>query len=66
MTYNDTGEVSGAIVLMLKGENANEVIGNIKQRLEKIQESLPEGVVIEPFLDRAKMVNNTISTVKPT
>jgi cobalt-zinc-cadmium resistance protein CzcA len=64
MTYNDTGEVSGAIVLMLKGENANEVIGNIKQRLEKIQESLPEGVVIEPFLDRAKMVNNTISTVK--
>lgn len=64
MTYNDTGEVSGAIVLMLKGENANEVIGNIKQRLEKIQETLPEGVVIEPFLDRAKMVNNTISTVK--
>ena len=64
MTYNDTGEVSGAIVLMLKGENANEVIGNIKERLEKIQESLPEGVVIEPFLDRAKMVNNTISTVK--
>ncbi|PIF45894.1 cobalt-zinc-cadmium resistance protein CzcA [Chryseobacterium sp. 52] len=64
MTYNDTGEVSGAIVLMLKGENANEVIGNIKQRLEKIQESLPEGVVVEPFLDRAKMVNNTISTVK--
>jgi cobalt-zinc-cadmium resistance protein CzcA len=63
MTYNDTGEVSGAIVLMLKGENANKVIGNIKQRLEKIQESLPE-VVIEPFLDRAKMVNNTISTVK--
>ncbi|WP_292010432.1 CusA/CzcA family heavy metal efflux RND transporter [Chryseobacterium sp.] len=64
MTYNDTGEVSGAIVLMLKGENANEVITNIKQRLEKIQESLPEGVVVEPFLDRAKMVNNTISTVK--
>ncbi|MGE8536844.1 MAG: CusA/CzcA family heavy metal efflux RND transporter [Chryseobacterium sp.] len=64
MTYNDTGEVSGAIVLMLKGENANVVIGNIKERLEKIQESLPEGVVIEPFLDRAKMVNNTISTVK--
>jgi cobalt-zinc-cadmium resistance protein CzcA len=33
MTYNDEGEVSGAIVLMLKGENANEVIGNIKQKL---------------------------------
>lgn len=64
MTYNDKGEASGAIVMMLKDENANEVVGNIKQTLDKIQESLPEGVVIEPFLDRAKMVNNTISTVK--
>jgi len=64
MTYNGKGEVSGAIVMMLKDENANEVVGNIKQTLDKIQESLPEGVVIEPFLDRAKMVNNTISTVK--
>lgn len=64
MTYNDKGEVSGAIVMMLKDENANEVVGNIKKTLDKIQESLPEGVVIEPFLDRAKMVNNTISTVK--
>lgn len=64
MTYNGKGEVSGAIVMMLKDENANEVVGNIKQKLDKIQESLPEGIVIEPFLDRAKMVNNTISTVK--
>lgn len=64
MTYNNTGEVSGAIVLMLKGENANEVIANIKERLSEIEKSLPEGVVIEPFLDRAKMVSNTISTVK--
>ncbi|OJV56373.1 MAG: acriflavine resistance protein B [Bacteroidetes bacterium 43-16] len=64
MTYNNTGEVSGAIVLMLKGENANEVIANIKERLAEIEQSLPEGVVIEPFLDRAKMVSNTISTVK--
>ncbi len=64
MTYNDQGEVSGAIVMMLKGENANEVVKNIKQRLQLIAEDLPEGVVIEPFLDRAKMVNNTIGTVK--
>ncbi|NMH24874.1 CusA/CzcA family heavy metal efflux RND transporter [Flavobacterium solisilvae] len=64
MTYNDTGEVSGAIILMLKGENANQVITNIKERLKEIEKSLPEGVVIEPFLDRAKMVKNTISTVE--
>lgn len=64
MTYNDTGEVSGAIILMLKGENANVVVANIKERLSEIQKTLPEGVVIEPFLDRAKMVKNTISTVQ--
>lgn len=64
MTYNDTGEVSGAIVMMLKGANSNDVVGNIKERLAEIQKTLPEGVVIEPFLDRAKMVDNTISTVK--
>lgn len=64
MTYNDQGEVSGAIVLMLKGENASQVIKNIKSRLAEIEKTLPEGVVIEPFLDRAKMVSNTIRTIE--
>ena len=64
MTYNDQGEVSGAIVMMLKGANSNAVIKDVKARIAEIQETLPEGVVIEPFLDRTKMVNNTISTVK--
>lgn len=64
MTYNDEGEVAGAIVMMLKGANSKEVIKNIKERLSEIQKTLPEGVLIEPFLDRAKMVDNTIRTVK--
>ncbi len=64
LTYNDQGEVSGAIVMMLKGGNSNVVIDNIKERIAQIQKSLPEGVIIEPFLDRTKMVNNAISTVK--
>lgn len=64
LTYNDEGEVSGAIVMMLKGGNSNIVIKDIKERIAQIQKSLPEGVVIEPFLDRTKMVNNAISTVK--
>ncbi len=64
MTYNDEGEVSGAIVMMLKGANSNEVIKNVKERIEVIQKTLPEGVIIEPFLDRTKMVNNTIDTIK--
>jgi cobalt-zinc-cadmium resistance protein CzcA len=63
MTYNGEREVAGAVVMMLKYANSNEVIQNIKKRITEIQKTLPEGVVIEPFLDRTKMVNNSISTV---
>ncbi|MEQ1798966.1 MAG: efflux RND transporter permease subunit, partial [Lacibacter sp.] len=64
MCYNDQGEVSGAVVMMLKGANSSEVIKNVKDRIAQIQKTLPEGVVIEPFLDRTKMVNNAIGTVE--
>ncbi|MFV8355147.1 CusA/CzcA family heavy metal efflux RND transporter [Flavobacterium sp. XS1P32] len=68
MTFNkkgvQSGEVSGAVVMMLKGANSNVVIKKIKERIEQIQKTLPEGVIVEPFLDRTKMVNNSISTVE--
>jgi len=64
MTYNADGEVAGAVVMMLKGANAADVIKRVKTRVAEIQKMLPEGVVIEPFLDRTKMVNNAISTVE--
>ncbi|MFD1631119.1 CusA/CzcA family heavy metal efflux RND transporter [Pseudopedobacter beijingensis] len=64
MTYNDEGEVAGAVVMMLKGANSNEVIKNVKERIAVIQKTLPKGVIIEPFLDRTKMVNNAIHTVE--
>ncbi|RRQ46047.1 CusA/CzcA family heavy metal efflux RND transporter [Chryseobacterium sp. SC28] len=64
MTYNDQGEVSGAVVMMLKGANSSEVVKNVKEKVAQIQKTLPEGVVVEPFLDRTKMVNNAISTVE--
>ena len=63
MTYNGKGEVAGAVVMMMKGANSNEVIENVKSRIEEIKKTLPEGIMIEPFLDRTKMVNNAISTV---
>ncbi len=63
MTYNGTMEVSGAVVMMLKDGNSSKVIRRIKDKVAQIQETLPEGVVIEPFLDRTKMVNNAIDTV---
>lgn len=63
MTYNDEGEAAGAVVMMLKGGNSNEVIKNVKERIKQIEKTLPEGVEIEPFLDRTKMVNSAIGTV---
>ena len=63
MTRNDEGEVTGGLVLMLKGANANEVIRAVKQRMTAIEKSLPEGVTVEPFLDRTKLVNSAIGTV---
>ncbi len=64
LTYKDQGEVSGAVVLMLKGENASNVIKGIEKRMNQIRKSLPEGVEVEVFLNRTKMVNRTLSTVK--
>ena len=64
MCYNDQGEVAGAVVMMLKGANSSAVIKNVKERIAQIQKTMPEGVVIEPFLDRTKMVNNAIGTVE--
>lgn len=64
MTYNDKGEVAGAVVMMQKGENSSVVIRQVKEKVAQIQHMLPEGVIIEPFLDRTKMVNNAIHTVE--
>jgi heavy metal efflux system protein len=63
MTYNDEGEVAGAVVMMLKGGNSSEVIKDVKAKIEHIKTTLPEGVELEPFLDRTKMVNSAIQTV---
>jgi len=62
-TKDGKGEAVGGIVMMLKGENSNDVINNVKERVALIQKSLPEGVVIKPFLDRSKLIKSTTSTV---
>jgi cobalt-zinc-cadmium resistance protein CzcA len=64
MTYNAEGEVVGAIVLMLKGENSNAVVKRVKERMAQIEKTLPEGVTIEPFLDRSNLVGRAIGTVE--
>ena len=64
MCYNDEGETVGAVVMMLKGANSSIVIEDVKARMQEIKKTLPEGIVVEPFLDRTKMVNNAIHTVE--
>ena len=64
LTYNGEGEVAGGIVMMVKGGNSSQVIKDVKIKIAEIQKTLPEGVEIEPFLDRTKMVNNSIHTVE--
>ena len=63
LTRNGEGEAVGALVLMLKGENANSVIGAVKTRMEQIRRTLPEGVDIHAFLDRSELVGRAIGTV---
>ncbi len=63
MTRGSQGEVVGAVVLMLKGENSNEVIRNVKEKIALIEKTLPQGVVIEAYLDRTTLVNQAIHTV---
>ena len=64
LTYNGEGEVAGAVVMMVKGGNSSQVIKDVKAKIAEIQKTLPEGVEIEPFLDRTKMVSNAIHTVE--
>lgn len=64
VTRNGTGEVVAGITLMLKGENFNEVIEHVKKRIVQIQKTLPEGVVIEPFIDRTELVGRSMGTVQ--
>ena len=62
-TKDGKGETVGGIVMMLKGENSNDVIKDVKGRIALIQKSLPEGVQIKPFLDRSKLIKKTTFTV---
>ena len=62
-TKDGKGEAVGGIVMMLKGGNSNDVIKAVKKRMALIQKSLPEGVIIKPFLDRSKMIKSTTTTV---
>ena len=64
MTYNGEVNAVGGVVMMLKGENSNEVVQRIKEKIPVIQKSLPDDIIIEAYLDRTDLVGRAIKTVE--
>jgi cobalt-zinc-cadmium resistance protein CzcA len=58
-------EVVGGIVMMLRGENSREVVGNVEAKVREINENhmLPDGVRMVPYYERSEIVGKSISTV---
>lgn len=63
ITGNGEGEKVLGQVMMLKGADSKKVIDAVKERVAQIQGSLPEGVVINPFLERSELIGKTTFTI---
>lgn len=66
LDVNGTGEAVGGIIVMRYGENALNVISNVKKRLEEIAPGLPEGVEIKVGYDRSHLILRAIDNLKRT
>jgi len=64
VTRDGRGETVTGVVMMLMGENSRVVAQRVREELDEIQKSLPEGVVIDTFYDRTELVRKTIRTVE--
>lgn len=61
---NDEDDIVQGIVIMLRGENPSEVITKLKEKIAELNgRILPDEIKIEPFMDREKLVDNTLHTV---
>jgi len=58
------GEIVAGIAMMLKGENSRTVVNNLKERVEQVKKSLPQGVELVPFYDRTELIDRAIATVR--
>jgi cobalt-zinc-cadmium resistance protein CzcA len=63
VTRDGRGEAVTGIVMMLVGANGREVVESVKRKITQISPSLPPGVRIDVFYDRAELVDRTIKTV---
>jgi cobalt-zinc-cadmium resistance protein CzcA len=64
VTRDGRGEAVTGIVMMLLGENSRTVVERVKERMAEIEPTLPEGVTVEVFYDRADLIKRTIGTVE--
>ncbi len=64
VTRDGKGETVSGMVIMLRGQNSKTVIERVKQALDKIRRSLPQGVSIVPFYDQSVVIDGTIRTVR--
>ncbi len=63
---NGEGEVVSGIAMARYGENALQVIGNVKRKIAEIAPGLPEGVTIQAVYDRSELIRRAIDTLKRT
>ncbi|MEJ8804088.1 efflux RND transporter permease subunit [Pontibacter sp. H249] len=63
---NGEGEAVGGIVVMRYGENAAEVIANVKVKMEEVAKGLPEGMKFNIVYDRSGLINESIDSIKGT
>ncbi|HQU81708.1 MAG TPA: CusA/CzcA family heavy metal efflux RND transporter, partial [Pyrinomonadaceae bacterium] len=64
VTADGKGEIVAGIVLMLKGANSRTVVNSVKERVEQVKKSLPQGVELVPFYDRTELIDRAIATVE--
>jgi Cu(I)/Ag(I) efflux system membrane protein CusA/SilA len=64
LDWNGEGETVGGIVVMRYGENALEVIGNVKEKLKDLEKGLPPGVEIVEGYDRSRLIERAVDTLK--
>ncbi|MBK7842920.1 MAG: efflux RND transporter permease subunit [Bdellovibrionales bacterium] len=64
--FNGLGDTVGGIIVMRQGEDAPEVIGRVKRKIQEIEKSLPEGVKIISVYDRSDLIERAIGTLKHT
>ncbi len=63
-TADGEGETIYVMAQMVAGGNAHEIVASVKARLAEVQKRLPPGVAVEPFYDRAALVDRVLGTVR--